>query len=544
MRESKRSAIAIRARVASIALVLVGLALAVSFGRAWLGDAGAATAPWWAYLLLTLLAVAMLALAAAVTLDPRAPLLRIALAGIALAWFAIVAGILVTWQTAVRWPGDPLILLLIFVVDGGALLGLAVSIGYESSLDEATEALGRFGPVVILAVAIVVVIAAVMVGASAVGSIWRSVSQGDPVDTIPWIAFAAIIVLPPLSFGVASFLSHRAAGGTFYVQAAANRRNTWLLLVALIGIVAATAEIITVSLTFDPVPALGAAAFAIVAGLGAAVGTDRFGSGIILDSAGARVADPTKESELLDVVRELSLSAAIPVPATYIVEDGSKNAFATGRDPNHAAVVVTRGLLEGMDREELQGVVGHELGHIRNLDTRYALYIAVFVGLVALVTDGFLQLVIEGWKRGAFFWKGKGKGAAGAFATGLLVGLFLLIVAALLRVFAPLFSALVQAATSREREFLADATSVEFTRNPKALERALTSLARDRDTLEAANRGTQHLWFRNPVKPGSDRRASWLSTHPSLGARIDRLRHLQGLPPIDPSIAARTAEET
>ena len=110
--------------------------------------------------------------------------------------------------------------------------------------------------------------------------------------------------------------------------------------------------------------------------------------------------------------------------------------------------------------------------------------------------------------------------------------------------FAPLFSALVQAASSREREFLADATSVEFTRNPRALERALASLANDDDPLDAANRGTQHLWFRNPVKPGSDRRAGLLSTHPSLAARIDRLRALQGLDPLDPEAAASAASET
>ena len=129
-------------------------------------------------------------------------------------------------------------------------------------------------------------------------------------------------------------------------------------------------------------------------------------------------------------------------------------------------------------------------------------------------------------------------------AMGLLVGLFLLIIASLLRVFAPLFSALVQASTSREREFLADATSVEFTRNAAGLERALATLAGDTDHLEAANRGTQHLWFRNPVKAGSDRRTSLLSTHPSLGARIDRLRALQGLAPLDADGTSPTASET
>jgi heat shock protein HtpX len=205
---------------------------------------------------------------------------------------------------------------------------------------------------------------------------------------------------------------------------------------------------------------------------------------------------------------------------------------------------VTRGLLDRMDREEIQGVVGHEIGHIRNYDTRYALYVAVLVGLVALVTDGFLRLVIEGWKQGAFVWTGgdDAKEAVAAFVTGLIVGLFLLILAVVLRVVAPVFSALVQAASSREREYLADATSVELTRNPVGLERALAAIADDRDTLEAANRGTQHLWFRNPVKEGSDRGPGIFATHPSIGARIERLRRMRGIETTDPSIRALDEE--
>ena len=189
-------------------------------------------------------------------------------------------------------------------------------------------------------------------------------------------------------------------------------------------------------------------------------------------------------------------------------------------------------------------MIGHELGHVRNLDTRYALYVAVLVGLVALVTDSFLRLVVEGWKNGAFVWSGDDDNALAALAMGFLVGIFLLIVAGLLRVVAPLFSALVQASSSREREFLADATSVEFTRNPRALERALTSIAADDDPLEAANRGTQHLWFRNPVKAGSDRRGGLLATHPSIAARVDRLRTLQGLAPLTADEAALPAVES
>ncbi len=367
---------------------------------------------------------------------------------------------------------------------------------------------------------------------------------GETLERLPWLGVLVVIVVPLLAFGIATVDSRRAASGTFVAQAAANRRNSVLLLVTLVGVVAATCEIIAVTLTLDPIPALWVALVAGVVGLGAAAGANRFGASVILGSAGAREADPVADRKLVDVVRELSIAANIPVPRVYVVPDGSKNAFATGRDPAHASIAVTSGLAEGMDREELQGVIGHELGHIRNLDTRYALYIAVLVGIVALVTDGFLRIVIEGWRNGAFYWKGDDKSAAATFAMGLCVGLFLLIVAALLRLLAPLFSLLVQAASSREREFLADATSVEFTRNPRALERALTEIAGDTDPLEAANRGTQHLWFRNPVKDGSDRRAGLFSTHPSIGARIDRLRRLEGLDPLDPGAAEVVSAET
>ncbi len=364
---------------------------------------------------------------------------------------------------------------------------------------------------------------------------------------MPWGAVALVVLLPVATFAIATLLTRRAAGGTFYAQAAANRRNSLLLLVTLIGVVAATAEIIAVVVTFNPVPALWAAGIAALVGLGAAVGAERFGADIVLQSAGARPAEPGREGVLLNVVREVSLGAGLPEPRVFVIEDGSMNAFATGRDPAHASVAVTRGLLEQLDREQLQGVIGHELGHVRNLDTRYALYVAILVGLVALVTDGFLRAVVEGWRQGAFIWTGGDdlRETIAGFVAGLAVGIFLLAVAAVLRVVAPLFALLVQAAVSREREFLADATSVELTRNPDGLQRALAAIASDRDELEAANRGTQHLWFRNPVKAGSDRRAGLFSTHPSIGARIERLARLQGVQPaLDGRTRERLGEET
>ena len=534
----------IRARVPPIALIVVGLVLTVGLTDLWL-DAGPRTTGTWAInTFLLLLAVAMLALACAVTLDPRPIVLRRALAGAALAWLVFLCALLGAVLTTRPPDATTWTLLILAVVDGLALLDLAATTGEIATGPR--DPLGRFGAVVVFAAAILMATGAAVALLSLVRLAWRLLDQSESLDRLPWGLVVLIVVIPLLLFGVASLGTHRAAGGTFYAQQTANRRNSVLLVISLAGIVAATAEIITVSVTFDPVPALWAAGIAIVFGLGAALAANRFGSSLILESAGAKVADPKTDGLLIDVVRELSLAANIPEPAIYIIGDGSQNAFATGRDPEHASIAVTTGLLKAMDREQLQGVIGHEMGHIRNFDTRYALYVAVLVGLVALVTDGFLQVVVEGWKNGAFIWTGgddAGSTAAG-LAMGLLVGTFLLIVASLLRVFAPLFSALVQASTSREREFLADATSVEFTRNAAGLERALASLVADHDDLDGANRGTQHLWFRNPVKAGSDRRAGLLSTHPSLGARIDRLRALQGLAPLDADGTSPQASET
>jgi heat shock protein HtpX len=530
------------ARLPPAVLLVVAGAMVVGWLRAWSLDQGAdRLAPWWAYLFLVVMSVALLSLAAAVTIDPRSLVLRRALAGTALAWTAILAGVIVGLE---RSGADAPVAALVVM----GMISVAVALGGLGLTTDAvaggapTDWAARFGIVLVFAIAIVISAGVVVGIASIARDVGRSLNAGHGLERLPWALVVAIVLLPVVSFALASIGTRNAAGGTFWAQAAANRRNSLLLAISLVGILAATAEIIAASLTFQAAPALWTALAA--AGLGlliAAIG-NRAGAWIILETAGARRADPRADAVLLDVVRELSLAANIPTPAVYVIADGSQNAFATGRDPEHASLAVTSGLVQRMDREELQGVVGHELGHIRNLDTRYALNVAILVGLVALVTDGFLRMVVEGWRNGAFFWRSDDKSAAASLAMGLFVGLFLLIVAVLLRVVAPLFAALVQASTSREREFLADATSVELTRNPRGLERALSSIAADTDTLEAANRGTQHLWFRNPVKPGSDRRSGWLSTHPSLGARIDRLRVLEGLDPLGAS--APTGAET
>jgi heat shock protein HtpX len=531
-------------RSSPIPLLAVGAILAVGFGRAWRGDLAGATAPWWAYLFLMLLAVAMVALAAALVIDPRPIPLRQALAGTAIVWLVVLIVIAVGATGLARSRGEVWLLVLLAAVIGSALVDLAVTTPAASDGSAPPGPFARLATVILFAFAIIMATGALVIAASIARAIWRSVTRGVPLDRLPWVLVVAIVVLPLVTFVIAAFGARGAAGGTFYAQAAANRRNSILLIITMVGIVAATGEIIAVTLTFKPLPAIWAACVAAIIGLGAAVVANRFGGSIILDTAGAVPADPAFDTVLIDVVTEVAIAANIPTPRIFVIGDKSENAFATGRDPQHASVAVTRGLLDSMDREQLQGVIAHELAHIRNLDTRYALYVAVLVGLVALATDGFLQLVVEGWKNGLFMTPGDGDDALAGFLMSLLIGIFLLIVASLLRVVAPLFSTLVQASTSREREFLADATSVEFTRNARGLERALESIARDDMPLGGANRGTQHLWFRNPVKPGSDRRAGLLSTHPSLGARIDRLRLLQGLPPADLAVASLTSEET
>jgi len=535
------------ARVAPITFVIVSIVLTVGFARAWRGDLAGASAPWWAYLFLMLLAVAMLALAAALVIDPSPMPLRQALAGSALVWVVVLVIIAIGATGLARSRGEVWLLVILAAVVDGALVDLALTTPSIADPDRtAPPTMARVGTVILFALAIFMATGAAVIVVSLARAIWRSVTRGEGFDRLPWGLVIAILVLPLITFTIAAIGTRRASGGTFYAQAAANRRNSLLLVITMIGIVAATAEVIAVTLTFKPVPAIWSAAVAAVIGLGAAAAANRFGGNVILQTAGAVPADPIRDAQLINVVGELAVAANIPTPRVYVIADDSQNAFATGRDPRNASVAVTSGLVRAMDREELQGVIGHELGHIRNFDTRYALYVAVLVGLVALATDGFLQLVIEGWKNGAFTSGGGGDAddAIAGLVMGIFIGIFLFVVASLLRLVAPLFAALVQASTSREREFLADATSVEFTRNPQALERALASIAADTDTLDSANRGTQHLWFRNPVKAGSDRRSGLLSTHPSLQARIARLQVLQGLPPADIEITGIRFEET
>jgi heat shock protein HtpX len=243
------------------------------------------------------------------------------------------------------------------------------------------------------------------------------------------------------------------------------------------------------------------------------------GAALVLASVHAQrlVPDSDKHKMVLNVIQEMQVAARMPPIKAYVMPDPAPNAFATGRDPTHSYICVTQGLIDQMDREELQGVLGHEMAHIRNYDIRTMMMIAVMVGGIALLAD--------------FVYYGGASGSRDDHDEE--GGNLLLIAVIILAVLAPILSQLLAMAVSRRREYLADASSVEFTRNPRALTRALEHLAAIETPIKNASRGTAHLFIINPLEGvNKNDREGWLdnilSTHPPLRRRIERLRAMGG----------------
>ncbi len=217
---------------------------------------------------------------------------------------------------------------------------------------------------------------------------------------------------------------------------------------------------------------------------------------------------PRKEPflELHRLVENLSITAGIPKPKVYLIDDSAPNAFATGRDPKHAALAVTSGLLEKLNKSELEGVISHEISHIDNYDIRLMTIIVVLYGFVALISDWFL--------RSLWFRNRDERGSNGLF---LLVGIVLAILA-------PLAALLIQLAISRKREYMADASGALLTRYPAGLASALQKIVADREPLEVANRATAHLYIANPLKGQKIGISGLFSTHPPVADRIKKLK--------------------
>ncbi len=295
-----------------------------------------------------------------------------------------------------------------------------------------------------------------------------------------------------------------------YEQIAKNRRASWLLaglVVALLAMLGFAIGYATMGSTSGGIGLLGV--FGIVAIAWSIIGYYT-GDKIVLTASGAHRVTHDEAPQLYNVVEEMTIAAGLPqVPAVYILDEASPNALATGRDPQHASIAVTRGLLERLDREELQGVIAHEMSHIRNYDIRFETLVGILVGMIALIADFFLR-----WS----FWGGMGR-RRGSNSGGDQAGAILAIVAIVLAILAPLAAYAVQFAVSRRREYLADASAVELTRNPLGLARALTRIASDPAPLRHANRATAHLYIANPLKK-TKQVTGVFDTHPPIQQRI------------------------
>jgi len=317
---------------------------------------------------------------------------------------------------------------------------------------------------------------------------------------------------------------------TFFAQAAANRRNSFLLAVFVVLVLCALGFAIGFGLTGELSAGLAAIFAALLFGGLSAIGSYYAGDKLVLTVSGARQVDEQTAPQLMNVVREMAIAANVPMPAVYVIDDTAPNAFATGRDPAHASVAITTGLLEKLDREELQGVLGHELSHVRNFDIRFSLIVGVMVGSIAILADFFLRFTFWGGARRSRDRSGGGGAQAIVFFVALV-----------LAILAPIIARLIQLSVSRQREYLADASSVELTRNPYGLERALAKISSDQEVLEVANRGTQHMYFTNPIKRFEPRASSLWSTHPATVDRINRLRELTGQAPLSSTEASSLA---
>lgn len=239
-----------------------------------------------------------------------------------------------------------------------------------------------------------------------------------------------------------------------------------------------------------------------------------WGDKMVLAMSGAKPANRKQHFDFFTVAENLAIAAGIPKPQLYVIDDTAMNAFATGRDPSHAVVCATTGILEKLERRELEGVIAHELSHIKNFDTRLMAVVAILVGTVVFLADMFMRNL----------WWGRGRDRDEDRGTGQIM----LVVGIALAIITPLLATVIQLAVSRRREFLADASAADLTRYPEGLARALEKLSSDKEVLEAATNATAHLYITNPFK--GKQFAAWFSglfdTHPPIQERIHLLRSM------------------
>jgi heat shock protein HtpX len=291
-----------------------------------------------------------------------------------------------------------------------------------------------------------------------------------------------------------------------------NKRDTVVIIVVFIAVVSAVGWVIGQyyfqgsGISFIALALI----FSGVSGLISYYNSDK----MILYISGAHEVMREENDQLHDLVENMSIASGIPKPKIYMIDDTAMNAFATGRDPNHSVVCFTSGIVEKLDKTELEGVIAHEMSHIGNYDIRLASIVSVLVGTITLLADWFTRGMLWG---GGGRRRGRGDGEVGGLL--MILGIVLIILS-------PIIAALIQLALSRRREFLADATAAYITRYPKGLANALRKLAGDKEILEAANGATAHLYIVSPLREASGitgSLANLFNTHPPLEERIRRL---------------------
>ena len=288
-----------------------------------------------------------------------------------------------------------------------------------------------------------------------------------------------------------------------------NKIKSWFIVFAFLLIISLIIYYICIALDLGPISIFIAMIFSITSTWGSYYYSDK----IVLSLNKARPATKDENLKLVNILDALVVSSGLSTtPRLYVVEDAQPNAFATGRNPENAVICVTTGLLDKLEYYELEGVIAHELAHIKNYDIRLSAVVSVMVGFVVMLSDWFTRIAFWGGTRDRDD-NSKGNGIV------MIIGLIFLILS-------PIFGKLMQLAVSRKREYLADATAIQFTRNPDGLISALIKISDDPNQLKVANNATENMYIVNPFRTKKKSSSLW-STHPSVEDRVEALRNLK-----------------
>ncbi len=296
-----------------------------------------------------------------------------------------------------------------------------------------------------------------------------------------------------------------------YSQITANKRRSIILIIIFIALAAGVGWAFSLYTDFG----YGALVFALIFSFGTALFGYYKGDAVALASSGAKKIKKEDNPYVYRMVENLCITAGMQVPKVHIIDDSAINAFATGRDPKHASIAVTTGAIQKLENEELEGVIAHELSHIKNYDIRLMTLVIILVGVIALLADWFLRIQFWGGGR-----RSSNREGGQAQAIFMIIGLALIILS-------PIIAQLIKFAVSRKREFLADASGVMLTRYPEGLARALEKIGKDSARLKRRNHATAHLFISSPFKPkgkSKGRIRKLFSTHPPVEERVATLR--------------------